>query len=68
MPVLEWVIPPAIAQFSSSPLFISNIAISQVTERDVMITWETNRPCDSLLEYQAVHPQKKSQIIFFTPR
>lgn len=67
MSVLEWMIPPAIAQFSLSPLFISNITISEVTEKSVMITWETNRPSDTLLEYKPVQPEQETNQFVHPP-
>lgn len=58
---LEWILPSAFAQSFSTPLLITNISISQVTERSVMITWETNRPSDTLLEYSALQSPSETK-------
>jgi predicted CXXCH cytochrome family protein len=44
------------AQPISPPLYITNINISEVTDKSAVITWETNRPSDSLVEYEVVQP------------
>ncbi len=59
--VFKWLTHLALAQSSSSPLFITKISISRVTEKTAMITWETNRPTDTLLEYQAIQQVQETK-------
>jgi predicted CXXCH cytochrome family protein len=63
----EWLLPSAIAQSFSAPLLITHIAVSKVAERRATITWETNRPSDTHLEYQAQTSKEDSANFLHPP-
>lgn len=66
-PIYDWIIPSVIAQSISTPLLITNISISRITDRSGVIIWETNRPSDTLLEYQALSSKEQTNNFLHPP-